>query len=57
MGISASGLPGRKRFEYRKAVFKQPVEKVLIYASAPVSKIVGEFEIADVVSGEPAEVV
>ena len=32
---------GRKRFEYRKAIFKQKVEKVYIYGSAPVSKVVG----------------
>lgn len=49
-------VAGRKRYEYRKSVFKQKVGKVYIYASAPVSKIVGEFEPVDVVSGEPAEV-
>ncbi len=49
-------VAGRKRYEYRKSIFKQKVEKVYIYASAPVSKIVGEFEPVDVVSGEPAEV-
>ena len=47
---------GRKRFEYRKSVFKQPVEKVYVYASAPVSMIIGEFELVDVVKGTPAEV-
>lgn len=35
----------RKRFEFRKAIFKQKVGKVYIYASAPVSKVVGEFEL------------
>ena len=33
---------GRKRFEFRKAIFKEPVGKVYIYASAPVSMVVGE---------------
>ncbi len=47
---------GRKRYEYRKSVFKQPVEKVYVYASAPVSMIIGEFQPVDVVSGTPAEV-
>lgn len=49
-------VAGRKRFEYRKSVFKQPVEKVFIYASAPISKVVGEFQPVDVISGTPAEV-
>ena len=47
---------GRKRYEFRKAVFKQKVEKVYIYSSAPVSKVVGEFQPVDVVQGTPTEV-
>lgn len=47
---------GKKRYEYRKSVFKQSVEKVYIYASAPVSKIVGEFQPVDIMQGPPAEV-
>ena len=46
----------RKRYEYRKSVFKQPVEKVYVYASAPISKVIGEFQPVDVVTGVPAEV-
>ena len=47
---------GKKRYEYRKSVFKQPVEKVYVYASAPVSKVIGEFQPVDVLSGEPMEI-
>lgn len=47
---------GKKRYEYRKSIFKQPVEKVYVYASAPVSKVIGEFHPVDVVTGAPAEV-
>ena len=46
-------VAGRKRFEFRKAVFKRPVEKVYVYASAPVSRIVGEFQPVDILAGEP----
>lgn len=49
-------VAGRKRFEFRKAVFKQHVDKVYVYASAPVSKIVGEFEPVDILAGEPAKI-
>ena len=44
---------GKKRYEYRKSMFKRPVEKVYIYASSPVSRIIGEFQPVDVISGEP----
>lgn len=47
---------GRKCFEFRKAIFKLPVEKVYIYASSPISKVVGEFEPVDVITGTPAKV-
>jgi predicted transcriptional regulator len=37
---------GEKEFEFRRTIFKnKTVNKVIIYASAPISKIVGEFEI------------
>ncbi|TAJ13858.1 ASCH domain-containing protein [Marinilabiliaceae bacterium JC017] len=44
---------GTKRFEFRRAIFKNPdVDKVIIYASAPVSKVVGEFEIKNILKDE-----
>jgi len=49
-------VAGRKRYEFRKAIFKQKVEKVYIYSSAPVSRIIGEFEPVDILSGEPDKV-
>lgn len=47
---------GKKRFEFRKSVFKQPVGKVYIYASAPISGVVGEFEPVDVLQGRPDDI-
>ena len=40
---------GEKKYEFRKVVFKKEVDKVLIYASSPISKVVGEFEIKTVI--------
>lgn len=40
---------GTKRFEFRKAIFKnQNVTSVLVYASSPVQKVIGEFEIGEI---------
>lgn len=36
-------LNGEKTIEFRRKFPKAPLEKVLIYASAPISKIIGEF--------------
>lgn len=37
---------GTKKFEFRKAIFKnQNVTSVLVYSSSPVQKVIGEFQI------------
>lgn len=39
-------LSGEKLYELRKTIFKVPnITKVIIYASSPISKVIGEFEI------------
>lgn len=43
-------LSGEKRFELRKTIFKNDsIKKVIIYASAPISKVIGEFEIEKII--------
>ena len=37
---------GTKRFEFRRAIFKNTgIKRVIVYASSPVKKVIGEFEI------------
>ncbi|MDP8202029.1 MAG: hypothetical protein P9M11_07795 [Candidatus Tenebribacter burtonii] len=44
---------GSKKFEFRRSIFKNPnVKIVIVYASAPVSKIIGEFEIEEILHNE-----
>ena len=47
---------GRKRFEFRKTIFKEKVDRVYIYASSPISNVVGEFQPVDILSGKPDEI-
>lgn len=45
---------GIKRFEYRKVIFKRPeISTVVIYATKPFGKVVGEFEIGDIIVNSP----
>lgn len=45
---------GEKLFEYRKSIFKrEDVTSVVIYATKPVGKIVGEFKIKKIHIGSP----
>ncbi len=48
---------GEKKFEFRKVIFKNPdVRTVVVYASSPVKQVIGEFEIADILSSSPTEI-
>lgn len=45
---------GSKQFEFRKAIFKnRDIKKVIVYASPPVQKVIGEFEIDRIISNNP----
>jgi predicted transcriptional regulator len=45
---------GTKRFEFRRAVFKnKEIKTVIVYASSPVQQVIGEFEIEQILSFEP----
>jgi len=42
-------LTGEKRYEFRKTIFKYPqVKVVVVYASSPIQKVVGEFTVSEV---------
>lgn len=44
---------GTKKFEFRKSIFKDTaVHKVIVYASSPVQKVIGEFAIADILNDD-----
>lgn len=44
---------GEKQFEYRKAIFKLNVRKIIVYSTKPVGMIVGEFQIDGILEEEP----
>lgn len=40
---------GEKKFEFRRSIFKnKEIVRVIIYASSPIKKVVGEFEISEI---------
>jgi len=41
-------LNGEKKYEYRKRIFKQEIDSVIIYSTMPVGMLVGEFKIEKV---------
>lgn len=50
-------LSGRKRYEYRKTKpKKQNIDKMIIYATFPVMKVVGEVDINNIIEDSPERV-
>lgn len=39
---------GRKKYEFRRSIFKKNVDVVVVYVTSPVMKVVGEFDIKNI---------
>lgn len=48
----AAILSGKKSYEFRRVIFAGPVDTVLIYATRPIGKVVGEFSVDDIITDE-----
>ena len=49
--FAKSIFEGTKKFEYRRLIFKnKDIKTVIVYASSPVQKVIGEFEIEDILN-------
>ncbi len=47
-------MAGKKLYEFRKQLFKHTeIRTIVVYASSPVCKIVGEIEIEDILEDKP----
>jgi len=47
---------GEKRYEYRKALPKNGVDRVIVYESRGIGMVVGEFEVTGILKDSPSEV-
>ena len=44
---------GAKRYEFRSSIFKnQEINTIIVYATKPIGKLIGEFEIEDILHEE-----
>ena len=48
---------GTKKFEFRKSLFKRrDIDKIIVYASSPVQKVIGEFEMEGILHDDTEKV-
>jgi len=43
---------GRKRFEFRRNIFRENISVVIVYMSSPVMKVVGEFSVECIITDD-----
>lgn len=43
-----------KLYEFRRSIFKQEVDRVIIYCTAPVKKIIGYFDLDQIIQDSPS---
>jgi predicted transcriptional regulator len=44
---------GSKKYEFRRTIFKRPdVNRIVVYASSPIQKIIGEFKIDKILNDD-----
>lgn len=46
-------ISGEKRYEFRKVRAKVPPEKIIIYSTSPVSQVIGEAEVENILIDTP----
>ncbi len=49
-------LSGKKHYEFRRVLFRERVKEVVIYATTPVCRVIGKFEIEEIYSDSPEAV-
>jgi predicted transcriptional regulator len=49
-------IEGDKRYEFRKSIFKnRKINRIYIYSSSPVKKIIGSFEVGGILEDHPVD--
>ncbi len=51
---AAAILDGKKRVEFRRRAFARPIDTVVVYATAPVCRVVGLFAVRRIASAQAA---
>jgi type I restriction enzyme S subunit len=50
-------IKGKKKYEFRRSIFKRnDIEKIFIYSSSPIRKIIASFEIEKIVNDSPESI-
>jgi|HubBroStandDraft_1064217.scaffolds.fasta_scaffold767569_1 predicted transcriptional regulator len=43
---------GKKRFEFRRSIFRADIQVVIVYITSPVGQVAGEFSVKDIITDD-----
>jgi predicted transcriptional regulator len=43
---------GKKRFEFRRSIFRHDIQVVIVYITSPVGRVAGEFRVDDIITDD-----
>lgn len=46
-------LTGEKKFEYRKRLSQEPVDRIIVYSTDPIKKVIGEVSVVGTITKSP----
>lgn len=46
-------LDGKKCYEFRRVIFKHEVNEIYLYATSPISRIIGKFKVVEIYKESP----
>lgn len=49
-------MTGEKKYEFRKVKTKKKPDKIIIYSTSPIGKVIGEAEVEDVLINDPKHI-
>ena len=47
---------GHKKYEFRRRIFRKPVDTVYLYCNSSIKGVVGRFCVGEILNGEPSQV-
>ncbi len=48
-------LKQKKLYEYRKTKCKRKIDKIIIYSTSPIKKVIAEVEVQEIISNSPSQ--
>ncbi len=48
-------LKQKKLYEYRKTICKRKIDKIIIYSTSPIKKVIAEVEVKGIISNSPSQ--